>query len=394
MNQQHKIGLFTGSFDVFTNGHKDIVRRALGIFDRLIIGIGVNPNKTYLFPLKTRVDTIRILMQCYEVTEHPMYSRVEVVEFNGLAADFAYETGVTHIVKGIRDPNDFNYEQLLHEITISQHAGLETISLYSSSGTRHISSSAVKELCRYQGLIHEYVHIHVKEQLEWALNKQFIVGVVGEIAVGKSHVSDKIVAHVNSRKIHSGRIDAHNIDMDKLVHDIYVRTEPVYVEVRKQIIREFNLPDIDIIDRKALGDIVFNSSSALSNLNSILRTPIITRLRQVIRGKTGLILLNGSLLAESNMLSLCNNNVIVVTRPRFDQMKALSDRGLSEEQAMRRINSQFSATEKIRLIDDKIHDDASGRRMQYVNTSDSSVEHLTDSLMLMINQRSLSVSKP
>lgn len=391
-----KIGLFTGSFDVFTNGHRDIVERALGLFDKVIIGIGINPSKKYLIPLKQRIETIRILMKIYERT-NSAFARVEVCDFSGLAADFAYESGVTHLIKGIRDPNDFNYEQLLHEITISQHAGLETISLYGSAKYRHVSSSAAKELCRYQGLIADYVHLFVKEQLEWALNSQFIVGVVGEIAVGKSTLSDAIVTRMKSEgAFHFGRIDAHNIDLDKLVHDIYVRTEPVYVQIQKQIISDFNLPTNDgTVDRKVLGEIVFASSAALNHLNSILRVPIITRLRQVIRGKTGLILLNGSLLAEAGMLHLCNNNVIVVSRARSQQIQSLEARGLTEPQALRRINSQFHIVTKKKLIASAIDTDGHGQ-MLTINNNSTNVRELVkpvcDTLQLVINRRSYSTS--
>lgn len=128
---------FTGSFDPFTIGHDDIVRRALLLFERIVIGIGYNEHKQYMEPAEERC---RRISSYYE--DEP---RVEVMTFNDLAIDFCQRIGVRFIVKGVRSLKDFEYEQEMAEIN-RRLSGVETICFFASPELSHISSSMVREL--------------------------------------------------------------------------------------------------------------------------------------------------------------------------------------------------------------------------------------------------------
>ena len=129
--------LFPGSFDPFTLGHDDIVRRALMLFDEVVVAIGYNEQKSGWKPVEERIASIRKL---YE--DEP---RVRVESYTGLTVDFAREQGATAIVRGVRTMADFEYEMQMADVN-RQLAGIETILLPASPQLASLSSSVVREL--------------------------------------------------------------------------------------------------------------------------------------------------------------------------------------------------------------------------------------------------------
>ena len=133
-----RTGIFVGSFNPFTVGHDSIVRRALPLFDRLVIGVvGDNVNKPDMPKAEERMQAIKEL---YADNPH-----VEVKVYNGLAMDFAKAENAQFIVKGVRNASDFDHEQWQAEIN-RRMGGIETILLYTEPELAHVSSSAVREL--------------------------------------------------------------------------------------------------------------------------------------------------------------------------------------------------------------------------------------------------------
>ena len=132
--------LFPGSFDPFTIGHADIVKRALGFFDEVVIGIGYNENKEGWMPVGERISTIRKLY-----AEEP---RITVESYTGLTVDFAKEHGITVIIRGVRTTVDFEYEMQLADIN-RQLADIDTIFLPASPELASLSSSVVRELAHF-----------------------------------------------------------------------------------------------------------------------------------------------------------------------------------------------------------------------------------------------------
>lgn len=132
--------LFPGSFDPFTLGHADIVKRALKMFDEVVIAVGYNEQKAGWMPVEERVASIKRLY-----ADEP---RIKVESYTGLTADFAREHGIAAIVRGIRTTADFEYELQLADVN-RQLTGIETILLPASPQFASISSSIVRELAHF-----------------------------------------------------------------------------------------------------------------------------------------------------------------------------------------------------------------------------------------------------
>ena len=135
-----KTGIFVGSFDPFTIGHLSIVRRALPLFDKLVIGVGVNERKTYLHTTEERIAAISRLF-----ADEPA---VEVRSYSGLTVDFAHSVEDGFIVKGVRSMKDFEYEREQADIN-REIGGVETVLLFAEPQLAHISSSMVRELTHF-----------------------------------------------------------------------------------------------------------------------------------------------------------------------------------------------------------------------------------------------------
>ena len=114
-------GIFTGSFDPYTIGHDDILRRALPLFDHIVIGIGVNERKSYMQSAEERMKTIKAIY-----ADEP---KVEVKTYNDLTIDFARRENASYIIKGVRSVKDFEYERDQADIN-RQLSGVETLLLY------------------------------------------------------------------------------------------------------------------------------------------------------------------------------------------------------------------------------------------------------------------------
>ena len=135
MNQH--IAIFPGSFDPFTIGHHSIVERALPLFDKIVVAVGMNSKKHSFLPERDRLDAIRRLY-----ADEP---RVEVIAYSGLTVEAAEQCGARYILRGVRTVKDFEYEKTLADIN-RKIAGLETVLLYTLPEYGSISSSIVREL--------------------------------------------------------------------------------------------------------------------------------------------------------------------------------------------------------------------------------------------------------
>ena len=139
-NKACRVALFPGSFDPFTRGHESIVRRALPLFDRFVIAIGVNADKRSFMSMEQRKALIESVFQ-----DEPS---VEVISYENMTVDIAREVGAQFIVRGVRLIQDFENEKHLAEVN-RDLSGIETILLYTLPEYSHISSSIVRELARF-----------------------------------------------------------------------------------------------------------------------------------------------------------------------------------------------------------------------------------------------------
>ncbi|WP_114492121.1 pantetheine-phosphate adenylyltransferase [Candidatus Ulvibacter alkanivorans] len=134
--------VFPGSFDPITLGHVDIIKRALPLFDEIIIAIGVNAEKKYMFNL---ADRKRFISEAFSGN-----SKVSVQDYTGLTADFCKEKEAEFIVRGVRNTNDFTYEQTIAQANAKVN-GVDSVFLVSSPEFSHISSSIVRDIARNGG---------------------------------------------------------------------------------------------------------------------------------------------------------------------------------------------------------------------------------------------------
>lgn len=130
-------GIFVGSFDPFTIGHDSIVRRALPLFDQLVIGVGYNEHKQSMGSVEERVDAIKAL--------YAHEPKISVEAYRDLTVDFAARVQAQYIIKGVRSVKDFEYEREQADVN-RQLTGIETLLLFAEPQLASISSSVVREL--------------------------------------------------------------------------------------------------------------------------------------------------------------------------------------------------------------------------------------------------------
>jgi pantetheine-phosphate adenylyltransferase len=140
--------MYPGTFDPFTNGHNDLVRRASRIFDKVVVAIAANPGKAPLFPLEKRIELVKIVMG-----------------YTGLTVEFARANGLNVMMRGLRAVSDFEFEFQL--ATMSRHLTdqVETVFLTPTEQFNFISSTLIREIASLGGDITEFVHPAVAEAL-------------------------------------------------------------------------------------------------------------------------------------------------------------------------------------------------------------------------------------
>lgn len=146
------IAVFPGSFDPLTLGHLDVIQRGITLFDELIIAIGVNTEKKYMFPLE---DRLTILKETFK--DEP---KIKVHTYSGLTVDFCRDINAKFILRGLRNPADFEFEKAIAH-TNRKLSEIETVFLLTSSGKSYISSSIVRDVIRHGGDFSELVPIAV-----------------------------------------------------------------------------------------------------------------------------------------------------------------------------------------------------------------------------------------
>lgn len=150
--------IFPGSFDPLTLGHYDIITRGITLFDELIIAIGINAEKKYMFSLEERARFISDAFQ-----DEP---KIKVLTYTGLTVDFCKKVQADFILRGLRNPGDFEFEKAIAH-TNRKLSEIETVFLLTSSGKSYISSSIVRDVIRnggdYTGLVPSTVTVKPKK---------------------------------------------------------------------------------------------------------------------------------------------------------------------------------------------------------------------------------------
>jgi pantetheine-phosphate adenylyltransferase len=159
--ENKKIGIYPGTFDPITNGHLDIIKRALKLFDLVIVAVGENPQKQALFSLEEKVYLIK-----EAIKELPENHRIEVEAFSGLLVEFAKKKSACAIIRGLRAVSDFEYEMQIALMNRKLSNSIDTVFLLTSLKWMFLSSSIVKEVAKLGGNVDDLVPKIVAEKLK------------------------------------------------------------------------------------------------------------------------------------------------------------------------------------------------------------------------------------
>jgi pantetheine-phosphate adenylyltransferase len=161
------VAVYPGSFDPITNGHLDVIRRASGAFDRIIVGVLANPRKQPLLAVDERIDIIRRAL----ATDGASADRIEVDSFDGLTVDFCRARNAQFIVRGLRAISDFETEMQLAHNNRKLAPAVDTVFFMTAVEHGYVSSSLVKEIASFGGDVSEMIPPAARESLAAALAK-------------------------------------------------------------------------------------------------------------------------------------------------------------------------------------------------------------------------------
>ncbi len=188
----------------------------------------------------------------------------------------------------------------------------------------------------------------------------YIIGITGEIGSGKSYLGEKLTQHGS---LHG--FSTSHFELDRIGHLILGPSQEArHQEVRERIVQTFGQhlrQEDSSIDRRLLGEIVFNDYSILRELNAVMREPMLFEVQRELRDKIGVVFFNAALLAEAQLGYLCSNRVILVTVDEALQQKRLQQREWTQQQIQQRLGSQYRALGKREALERRIAEDGYGR---------------------------------
>ena len=157
-----RIGVYPGSFDPFTLGHLDILKKAQPLFDKIYVAVLNNPAKKSTFTTEEKCQIIKDILKAEKI------ENVEVESFGGLTVDYCKSKNATYLIRGLRSVTDFEYEFQLHAVNRSMSREIETMFFMSSLRYSYLSSSIVKEMAQHGADISRFIH---PVSLDFILNR-------------------------------------------------------------------------------------------------------------------------------------------------------------------------------------------------------------------------------
>ncbi len=155
-----RTAIYSGTFDPITLGHEDVIRRAAGLFDQLIVAVAVAHHKKTLFSLEERINNVQAALK--------NIANVKVLPFDGLIMDFCAQHQASAVVRGVRNMTDFDYETQMAAMNRKLRAQVETVFLLPTADLQCISSTLVREIGKLGGNVGTMVSPHVAQALEAA----------------------------------------------------------------------------------------------------------------------------------------------------------------------------------------------------------------------------------
>lgn len=371
--------IYALSGDPITYGHIDLIKRSSMMFDKVIVGIGDNPEKKYLFNKDKRVEMAKKALLGF--------NNVEVLSFSGLLVDFAHSKNVKVIVRGIRNVKDLEDENTLYQINSTLDEDIETTLLFTKPELSKVSSSAVKAIQKECGDISSYTPLNVKESMEKAISGYILIGVTGLMGSGKSWVAKELESYSKDKDI-----IVTNIELDDIAKDIlYESTEDSSLLIREKLKEKFKT-----LNKKEIAEKIFNndeeSLSNLSFINNLIRKPLLIAIRRKLKDTKGIILINSAILIESDMLDYVNNNLIYVETEDNQRFELLEkNRGYDRNQAKKRLESVLSKEDKLDKYNENKLKRQNGKLIIYENLineeNDKSIKILYENIIEIYNNK-------
>lgn len=162
-----RVALYSGTFDPLTNGHLDIIRQGVALFDKVVVAIGVHPGKAPWLAFEERAETIRAASAAEGFGD-----AVAVTRFDGLVVEAARRAGAGAILRGLRDGSDFDYEMQMAGMNGTLAPGIRTVFLPASPGLRHISGTLVRQIAALGGDVSAFAPSASVEALKRAIERR------------------------------------------------------------------------------------------------------------------------------------------------------------------------------------------------------------------------------
>lgn len=377
-------GLFAGSFDPPTFGHLDAILRARSECDHLVVAVLCNEEKHPTFSSAERAAMLRRMLRGTD--------GITVLESDDLLVDVILRENVQVIFRGIRDEKDRAYEERqldYHRLILPPPRFPLVHFLPARDSLREVSSSLVKSFVNLDVDVSSMVPRFIKAHLAMRLNGQLFLGVTGQMATGKSYVASRLVLDLCARGM-----TAHYVNLDELIRGLYAEHTPGAQAVRDELARVFGervlIANRGDVDRTVLKAAVSRADADVRRGLHELTAPHVERLmRQAVRGKQGLVVVEWAQLCETSMDYLVNGNAVVVESP--DHQDFLAARGATEFfEAMAR--AQWSADRKVEYLQAASIRHGCGRVWRYVNRRGQGVDGLVSEIRAWAQERYLNMS--
>ena len=365
-------GLVPLSADPMTYGHIDLITRASTQCRELIVLIALNDGKcgSYVLPLCERVLMARRALRAIK--------NVRVIESEGLLVDVFLREGCDVVFRGIRNEADKTYEetQMRYHDLILPGFSQRVVYLPARQELRDISSSLVKAFVSHGVDVSPFVPLFVKARLEELIVGQFLIGVSGGMASGKSYVAAQLAQHLGGT----------HVNFDEFLRELYVEDSPGAQLVRDRLAellgRDVLSPDGKSVERQTLKVRIFDPHCPNDVRRAVhdLTTPHVLRLyRKYLKGVRGVVLVEWAQLVEMGLANLVNNRVIVVDSPDRDEL--LKKRGIDRDAFDRVAAHQWSVEQKVSTLESVVARDQFGSVVAYENSLDPErsargIEHL------------------
>lgn len=336
---------YPGSFDPFTKGHLSVVTSFLSKDPDagMEIVIGHNSSKKGTFSAAERKFIIE-----QSIPPH-LRARVKVTIVEGIIANYMYAHSIPYFIKGLRDLTDYQYEFNLAQLN-SQFPG-SPMTLFvpqTDSSLNAVSSSNLKLLTNLGIPLEKYAPGFVREAIKLKTTGKMFIGVVGGIASGKSTFCRELAEFAKDRDL-----AIYHVNMDTFTHIVQTETKnvlPLFTKVRRELVDLFGEsimnPD-GTINRKILGEIVFNDKEKLDLLTARMLEPVLFLMSEEINSfGPGIVLIESAILLDRNISELVDDNIIHVHVSQETQLdRMIKFRGLTEKQALRRLRAQLTEAE-------------------------------------------------